>query len=597
MLAPQHTGARILLVRTYLASNQAPRAVEVIQPLIAGSVRVAPTTMMLAGETYLANGDIKEAAQYFEAASQSKSQQELARIRLGQIALASGDLDDGIKTLEAATAQDNAPIQAQMALIAGYTRKGETAKALQAAQALVKKHPDNVLAYQILGAVQVSRKDASAARAAYAKALELNPLYLPAAAGLARLDLAANKPVDARARFESIAAKDPKNELALLGLADVMAATRAPAPEIAAVLQRAINAKPTSVPARVALITLHLQTNNPRAALSAAQDAVGALGKEPRIQDALGRAQLAAGETNQAIETFNRLAAAEPQSTQPLTRLASVYASRQEPGKAVEALLRAQKLAPSDPAIARDLVLGYLMQGKTDDALKQARNLQSTAPKSAIGFVLEGDVYSASKQWGPAERSYRDGLKADPGSIVVALKLHGVLVAAGKKGEADALARKWIGDHPNDVAFQSYLAEQALRGRDFKLAATQYQAVLAKQPDNVTALNNLAWALGQLGDPNALGYAERALKLAPESPLVLDTVGVLYTSRGDPAKGAEYLTRAVALAPQRHDIRLNYAKALLKAGRTDDARKELEQLQKVGQDFPGKSEVAVLLKQ
>ncbi len=171
-----------------------------------------------------------------------------------------------------------------------------------------------------------------------------------------------------------------------------------------------------------------------------------------------------------------------------------------------------------------------------------------------------------------------------------------MLVAAGKKGEADALARKWIDDHPNDVAFQSYLAEQALRDRDFKQAATQYQAVLAKQPDNVTALNNLAWALGQQGDPKALGYAERALKLAPESPLVLDTVGVLYTSRGDAAKGVEYLTRAVALAPQRHDIRLNYAKALLKAGRTDDARKELEQLQKVSQDFPGKSEVAVLLK-
>jgi len=168
---------------------------------------------------------------------------------------------------------------------------------------------------------------------------------------------------------------------------------------------------------------------------------------------------------------------------------------------------------------------------------------------------------------------------------------------SSKKGEADALARKWIGDHPNDIAFQSYLAEQALRNRDLKLAAAQYQAVLAKQPDNVTALNNLAWALGQQGDPKAMSYAERALKLAPESPLVLDTVGVLYTSGGDAAKGAQYLARAVALAPERHDIRLNYAKALLKAGRTDDARKELEQLQKVSQDFPGKAEVADLLKQ
>jgi thioredoxin-like negative regulator of GroEL len=51
------------------------------------------------------------------------------------------------------------------------------------------------------------------------------------------------------------------------------------------------------------------------------------------------------------------------------------------------------------------------------------------------------------------------------------------------------------------------------------------------------------------------------------------------------------------LAPDRHDIRLNYAKALLKAGRAEEARKELTRLQAVSQDFAGKSEVAGLLKQ
>ena len=108
-----------------------------------------------------------------------------------------------------------------------------------------------------------------------------------------------------------------------------------------------------------------------------------ALPNDPRVLDALGRAQFAAGETNQAIETFNRLAAAEPQSAMPLVRLASVYARRKEPEKAIEVLQRAQKLAPTDPAIGRDLVLGYLMAGKVDDALKQASALQAAAPKSA----------------------------------------------------------------------------------------------------------------------------------------------------------------------------------------------------------------------
>jgi hypothetical protein len=138
---------------------------------------------------------------------------------------------------------------------------------------------------------------------------------------------------------------------------------------------------------------------------------------------------------------------------------------------------------------------------------------------------------------------------------------------------------------------------EAVRDAGYKAAVTHYQAVVRLQPENVIALNNLAWAAGQLGDPKALDYAQRALRIAPESPLVLDTIGVLLVSSGDTSKGLEYLTRAVALVPDRNDIRLNYAKALVKAGKKDEARKELTQLAAVSQDFSGKAEIPALLKQ
>ena len=597
LLAPQHEGARKLLVRAYMASNQPARALEAIQPLVSSGQRIDAPTMMLAGETYLANGDLKQASAYFSAATQSKPQETAARIRLGQIAMVSGDPDRGIRELEAATSADNAPMQADMALIAGYMRRGESAKALAAAQALAKKRPTDPAVHQILGSVHVARKEAAAARAAYGRALEINPTYLPAVAGLARLDLSEKKPAEARARFEAVVAKEPNNELALMGLAEVLANTQAPPKEIAAILQRAVAAKPQSATARLALIQLHLQEKDTRAALATAQEASVALPDDLRVLDALGRAQLAAGETNQAIETFNRLAAAQPESAVPLTRLAAVYGSRKEPEKAIEVLQRAQKIAPADPAITRDLILGYLMAGKVDDAFKQARALQISAPKSPTGFMLEGDIYATTKQWVPAERAYRDALKVDPASELSALKLHGVLLASGKKAEADATARKWLADHPNDTAYRMYLAEQALRSRDFKGAVSHYQVIVTQQPENVVALNNLAWAAGQLGDPKALGYAERALKIAPDSPLVLDTMGVLLVTSGDANRGLEYLTRAVTLAPDRNDIRLNYAKALIKAGKTDQARKELTQLEGVAQEFSGKAEIPALLKQ
>ena len=85
--------------------------------------------------------------------------------------------------------------------------------------------------------------------------------------------------------------------------------------------------------------------------------------------------------------------------------------------------------------------------------------------------------------------------------------------------------------------------------------------------------------------------------MAPENAAALDTLGTLLVSKGDASKGLEYLKKATDLAPKRHDIRLNYARALVKAGRTEDARKELTALQAVTDEFPGKSEIPTLLKQ
>ena len=76
----------------------------------------------------------------------------------------------------------------------------------------------------------------------------------------------------------------------------------------------------------------------------------------------------------------------------------------------------------------------------------------------------------------------------------------------------------------------------------------------------------------------------------------MDTLGVLLMDKGDTARGLELLKKAVALAPQASQIRLNYAKALIKAGKNSDARSELDQLAKLGDKFPAQAEVAQLLK-
>jgi tetratricopeptide (TPR) repeat protein len=224
-----------------------------------------------------------------------------------------------------------------------------------------------------------------------------------------------------------------------------------------------------------------------------------------------------------------------------LLQLAALHARRGDTSKSIDALRRAKKVAPADPGIARDLVLAHLKSGGSEEAMREAKALQSSAPGIAAGHLLEGDVHATQKRWGEAELAYRNGLKLEPASSVLASKLHTVLLAGGKSAEADNFSRKWLADHPRDVAVRMYLGERALQARNYRSAVALYEAVVALEPNHVVALNNLAWAAGQIGDPKAITYAERAARLAPDSAVVLDTFGVLLASKGDAAKGLEYL--------------------------------------------------------
>ena len=595
--APNHAGARQLLVQTYLRLGQPAKARDALQPLVEKGMPSNPQLLLLAGETYLANGDAKAASVYYQAASGAGQVQGVAaRTRLGQIALATGRAEEGFKELEAASELDAGQYQADLAIIAAHLRRNEIDKAMEAVKALENKQPKNPLTFQMYGLVQLAKRDVPAARRSFEKALDLQPNYLPAAYYLGILDIGDKRPDDARKRYETMIAKDDKNDQLYLALADLQTRSGADPKAIGETLQRAVSANPQSVPARLSLIEFHLRNKDSKAALTAAQGAVAAMPSDPRILEAGGVALEAAGETQQAIETYSKLAALQPQSPQPLLRLAALYARQKETNKAIDALRRAQKLAPS----ARDLVplfaQVYLASNLPDEALKEARALQKSDPKFAGGYSLEGDILAAQRKFAPAEKAYREALKLEPKADGVAIRLHKTLADGGKAAEAEAFARSWIAENPRNVTVRLYLGERELAAKNYKAASAQYQAVVATEPNNAVALNNLAWIGGELGDPKAVGYAERAVKLAPNSAPVLDTYGMLLVKSGDAKRGIDYLKRASELEPRRFDVRINYAKALSQTGQKDLARRELEALQAIPEDFPGKSEIPALLK-
>jgi tetratricopeptide (TPR) repeat protein len=141
-----------------------------------------------------------------------------------------------------------------------------------------------------------------------------------------------------------------------------------------------------------------------------------------------------------------------------------------------------------------------------------------------------------------------------------------------------------------------FSGDGALAAGRFKDAVAHYEAVIAWEPAHAAALNNLAWALGEMHDARALQYAQQALRLSPRNPDVLNTFGVLQLNFGDPAQGLESLSAARALAPHRADLRLHHAKGLLKTHHMQEARAELMALAAEPADSEGRAEAVALLK-
>ena len=585
--------ARRMLVTTYLRSGQSAKALSTIQPLLKDADSNSATNA-LAGEVYLQNGDIKKAEEHFSKAAKLDPTNARSRTALALTHLAAGK-DAGFEELQDVASSDTG-VTADLALISLHLRRNEFDQALKAIDGLEKKQPDKPLASNLRGRTLLAKQDVAGARKAFERSLGIDPMYFPSVAALAALDLAEKKPDQARKRFDAVLAKNPTHPQSLLALAELRAREGGPKEEVAELITRAITANPTEKAARQLLVEFHLRNKDYKLALSAAQNAVAAIPESPELLDGLGRAQQLSGDGNQALVTFTKMAGLQPRSPLAHMRIAELQmAVSKDKAAAGQSLRKALEIKPDLVEAQRGLILLAIDAKKPDEALGMARSVQKQRPKEPVGFYLEGDILASEKKWDAAGASYRTALK-QAAVPEVAIKLYSALGAAGKAAEQDKFANAWMADHPKDLVVPLFLGDAAIARRNFAAAEKYYSSVVQLQPKHAIAYNNLAWVSGQLKKDGAIGYAEKAVALAPEQPAFLDTLAMLWSDKGDYAKALEWQNKAIALQPSNVAYKLNLAKIHIKGGKNELARPHLEELAKLGDKFQAHAEVAALLK-
>ncbi|KGE05250.1 tetratricopeptide repeat protein [Pseudohaliea rubra] len=149
-----------------------------------------------------------------------------------------------------------------------------------------------------------------------------------------------------------------------------------------------------------------------------------------------------------------------------------------------------------------------------------------------------------------------------------------LLNAAGRNETVLELLDQGLATHPESTSLRYSRSVAHERAGDIAAAETDLRAILAREPDNATALNALGYTLANRTDryEEARTLIARALALEPDEPAILDSMGWVLYHQGEYETSLDYLTRAYALFPD-PEVAAHLGEVLWASGDREGARR------------------------
>jgi tetratricopeptide (TPR) repeat protein len=268
----------------------------------------------------------------------------------------------------------------------------------------------------------------------------------------------------------------------------------------------------------------HLQRNDPVAAAVQLRRAAELRPDDPHTLYVLGITLADSGDGEGALAAWRHLLEIQPNDTTTRYMLGRLLAVIGRLGEAAAELSRALAEAPPD------------------------------TPASLAGRVAEalGEVHLAQGDRSAALLAWRDGLKREPGNLVMLGNIAAALLDQGRYDEAITVAEraKRLGDKRPIMDYNLGIAHLA-RG-DAAAAVRHLRGAAAASPDDNLIRVRLSAALASAGDRRAAWTELNAvLAKAPDDPEALTQAGALHLAEGSEAKAEEAWSRAGDHAPAR----------------------------------------------
>ena len=553
-----------------------------------------PDALELLSRVALMRGKTDDAVAHLKRMGEDERSGGKARENLALLYLATSEPAQAAQALEEAQQSAPSSIREAQLLVIAHIRAGELDKALTAAEILRSQHPEEPAVSNLLGAVHMARSDLAAARKAFERALELKSDDIPAMHNLAKLALSQGDVQEARKQYSAILRLEPGHLRSLMGLAELEARAGRSARSLE-LLHQAVERNPVAAAPRLVLTDYYLKRGQAEKVLTATEDLPGALASNPKLLARRAEALRRTGSVSAAVRLAEQVVAATPQSAASHYLLARTYQSFGDRDSARSSLSSALNIDPQHTP-SKLLMTGLLLEAREfEQARRLVSDLKDAQPENPFVHAAEGELALQEGRAEEAAAAFSAALERVP-SGQWSRRLARAKYSMGDKQGAIAALEDALESNPSDVQTRSALANVYLLERETASAVAEFEKVLALASNDVLALNNLAELLKAKEPARAMEYAERAYALAPDSPPVLDTLGMLLMQRGDSNRAIGLLRRAAERAPENASIRHHYAVALAATGSKPEAIRTLRALLDAHPTFAGREEAEALLR-
>lgn len=570
--APQNLEARQLLAQVRMRLHDPDGALRVLVPAIQANADNSRLTAMFDEARNQAGADAGTIATLEEALRKAPDNANL-QLQLANLYLRAGAPDKAVALLRRDQASGPLDPRRESVLLQGIARsQGQAAANAHIEKLLARDTSPGIVS--LVAGFHAREGDYDKSRSLLNAALAKNPKQPELLFTLARVEWSDRKLDAARSALQRVIDADPNNHPAQMLLVEMDIAQGADQ-AAAARLENMRKADPKAIEPTLLLARLALRQNDPKRADDLISSALQVASKRPEALNTAGLLYLESGRFDQAAALFKDGIKANGANPMLWLNLGRAQLGLDQKGPAREALEKALSLQPNWLPAVGALAFLEVQESREGAALERIEALKRSQPKDPAVLALEGEVYSALRRYEDAARSF-DAASTLRTSSELAIKSYQARLA-GKLPDAIAPLERWARSNPDNPGFNAVLADAYIKAGERQQAVALYQRILERQPNNVAALNNLAWLYYELHDERALTTARRAYALAPQSAAIMDTLGWILVERGFVTEGLTLLERA-ATPKAAPEIRYHYAAALARSGAKDRARQRLSEL-------------------